>query len=105
MTTKRQVKMEVAQTILNQLGGNRFIVMTGAKNFVAGDYTLTFRIPKAKQSINMVKIYLNGLDLYDVTFYRVRGVDVKEIKKVDGLYFDMLQETFTEVTGLYTNLR
>jgi hypothetical protein len=29
--------MQVAQTILNQLGGNKFIVMTGSKNFVASE--------------------------------------------------------------------
>ena len=29
---------------------------------------------------------------------------IKEIKTVEGVYCDMLQETFTEVTGMYTRL-
>ena len=35
---------------------------------------------------------------------RVRGMTVKTIKKVDGIYFDQLQEVFTEATGLRTSL-
>ena len=30
--------------------------------------------------------------------------DLKTVKKVDGVYDDMLQEVFTENTGLYTHL-
>ena len=36
--------MRVAETILSQLGGNRFRVMTGAKNFAATDNSLRMRI-------------------------------------------------------------
>ena len=37
--------LTVANTILQQLGGNKFRVMTGAKNFVGSNDALTFRLP------------------------------------------------------------
>ena len=55
----------VANTILEQLGGPKFFEMTGAKRFVAFDNAVTFRIPKAKGGINMVSIYINEEDLYN----------------------------------------
>jgi len=56
------VDLTVANTILEQLGGRKFIAMTGARNFV-GDFSgLSFRLPGAggycKDSINCVKIEL-----------------------------------------------
>lgn len=97
---------QVAQTILQQLGGNRFCVMTGAKNFVGGENTLQFKLPArfAKQGINVVKVTLNALDLYDVEFGKLWGVNYKVIETVEGLYFDMLQKTFKDITGLDTHL-
>jgi hypothetical protein len=49
---------EVAETILEQLGGKRFIVMTGAKHFAADGNALRFRLPSnfAKSGINAVTI-------------------------------------------------
>ena len=37
--------LKVANTILAQLGGLRFIVMTGARDFIGGDYHLIFSLP------------------------------------------------------------
>jgi hypothetical protein len=45
---------EIEQEILRQLGGNKFIAMTGAKNFVAGDGILAFRIPKASKEAEVL---------------------------------------------------
>jgi hypothetical protein len=36
--------MSVSHEILRQLGGNKFIAMTGAKNFVGSENSITFRI-------------------------------------------------------------
>lgn len=44
---------EIATTILKQLGGNRFLAMTGAKHLAYGDNDLRFRLPKAKDKINL----------------------------------------------------
>ena len=102
------MSMEVAKTILQQLGGNKFIVMTGAKNFTGSPDALSFKLPGGggfcKDGINAVRIALTPADDYNIDFMRVRGMTVKTIKKDDGIYFDQLQEVFTEATGLRTSL-
>ena len=48
--------MEVAREILKQLGGNKFRMMTGAKNLVAGDNFLAMRIGRNSSNSNYLKI-------------------------------------------------
>jgi hypothetical protein len=92
-----------AETILEQLGGRRFIAMTGAKQFIKWDAKkmITFKIPKGKDGIRFIMITLNGKDLYDMEFQTLSG---RTVKKVNDVYNDQLQEIFTENTGLYTHL-
>jgi len=49
-----------AQELINQLGGNKFIAMTGAKSFVnnRSGRSLTFRIPRAKNGYEL-NSYIN----------------------------------------------
>lgn len=94
----------VAKEILTQLGGNKFIAMTGAKNLVDGGKFLGFKLPRAKDGINYVKITLTSMDLYDIEFGGIRANDYKVVKKVGGIYNDQLQNIFTKVTGLHTRL-
>ena len=96
--------MKVAQTILTQLGGNRFIAMTGSKQFIAGENFLRMRLSRNKSGANMLKINLNSLDTYDLEFIKVTKNDFKIVKTIHGVYNDMLQEIFTSETGLYTKL-
>jgi hypothetical protein len=108
--------MSVADTILQQLGGKRFVAMTGAKNLVGGDNYLRFGLPgNAKDGINMVKITLNGNDLYDVSFMKMPRLTQKAlmaetlpspkvVTSSEDVFCDMLQEVFTRHTGLYTRL-
>lgn len=93
----------VAQEILRQMGGiGRISMMTGAKNFVASENSVVFKIGKgAKNKITNIKIELNAMDLYDVTFFRVWGTKITEIKKVESIYNDMLKSTFENETGFY----
>lgn len=116
-TTNRN--MEIATTILNQLGGKRFVVMTGAKDFMAIKDGLKFKIGRNASKANTVEIKLNGLDLYDIRFskyipcklvvnHKKGTAEWKEtkdetVKTFKDCYCDMLQELFTEVTGLYTH--
>lgn len=96
---------QVGQTIMSQLGGNKFRVMTGAKDFVHEDKGVSFKIPKVKDGINHVKVVLTGADTYDVTFSKVRvDTGVKEVSSVKGIYNDQLQDIFREHTGLETHL-
>ena len=95
---------QVAKTILQQLGGNRFIAMTGAKNFGSSKNSLQFKIGRNSKSISHVIITLKSSDLYDVEFIRIRGTKRTVVKKVKGIYADMLQKIFTKYTGLRTRL-
>lgn len=96
--------MNVAQTILEQLGGNKFVAMTGAKQLVAGPDFLQFGIGRgARNKANKVRVTLAG-DLYRVDFYNIRGVNVREVGTVENVYADRLAGVFTEATGFDTRL-
>ena len=101
-------RVEIAQEILRQLGGNKFVAMTGAKNLAAGHNYLSMKIGRNKSACNRVTITLNSMDLYDMSFSRVcfgkRGMKETTVKEYDGLYNDMLPSTFTLHTGMYTRL-
>lgn len=100
----------VAQTILEQLGGGRFIAMTGSKVFIDLGNGLRMNLTRNKTSANRLEIILNGTDTYTMKFYRhtfskkTFKVSTKEIALHEGIYCDMLEEMFTSVTGLYTRL-
>jgi len=100
----------VANEILNQLGGGRFIAMTGAKQFGCEDNRLMFKIGRNGTSANFVSITLNSMDTYDMVFERVSfskktcEMKRKEIDRHEGIYNDMLQDMFTQTTGLYTSM-
>jgi hypothetical protein len=97
--------MSVAKIILEQLGGNRFAVMTGAKNFVAGENSLSFALPKMSGlKINRVRIVLTIDDTYTVSFFNVRGAKVETIGTYEGVYAEALRGVFERKTGLRTSL-
>lgn len=96
---------QIAATIIQQLGGNRFIAMTGAKNFVTGGRDATFRVGKNAGKVTHVKIKLNAADLYDVTFYNIRGINMKTVDERENVYADRLEGVFAEVTGMSTRLQ
>lgn len=98
--------MTIANTILKQLGGTgRLNAMTGAKNFVAIENGVQFKIGRNSKSINTVVVRLNGKDLYDVEFGRVRKVKglptYKIVNEINDAYNDMLVELFESNTGMY----
>lgn len=96
--------MQVAQTILKQLGGNKFIAMTGAKNIGGTENSLSFKIGSNAKRVTHVKITLTDDDLYDVEYYNIRGTNFKTVAKSEGIYSDMLRKDFEQNTGLYTSL-
>jgi len=105
MTNTREEQMIIANEILSQLG-QHFTVMTGAKNLLALNSGLQFSLPGriGKSGINSVRIVLNSMDTYDVTFYHIAGVNVREVAQHEGIYNDMLKNTFETETGLFTSL-
>ena len=89
--------------ILQQLGGNKFIAMTGATCFSDGQNTLIVRF-KGSNVANNVNITLNSMDTYDVRFAKISGVNYKKVKEVYGVYSGMLTNLFETVTGLRISL-
>ena len=111
----------IATTIIEQLGGNRFIAMTGAKDFIALEKGgVEFAIGRNSKKVNRVKITLEWDDTYTMQFVNYRApklvvnnktlsADWKPeqrtvLNEVSGVYCDMLQDIFTENTHLYTSL-
>ena len=105
--------MQVAQEIFRQLGGGRFVAMTGASQLVGGEKMLQFRIPQTRKGrINKIRIVLERDDTYTVKAYRVEQPGKRngwkfachEVAVRSDVYCDSLQEVFTDLTGLDTHL-
>lgn len=96
--------MNTAQTILSQLGGNKFIAMTGAKNFCTNGRDISFKVMRNASKVTHVNITLDPSDTYTVKFLKVRGCDIKTISEREGVYWDSLQSVFEQNTGLRTSL-
>lgn len=98
--------LDVSRTILEQLGGRRFIAMTGARDLIGGTNYLMFRLPGglAKNGINKVKITLDWTDTYIVEAMMLGPVVCETVEKTDFVYADDLQSVFTSQTGLDTHL-
>ena len=98
----------IASTILNQIGGRKFVAMTGAKDFIDLKNGLQFRLPSTRHytrdGINSVRVILDADDTYTVEFWKVRGINAKQVRTVDQVYADNLQHVFTTYTGLDTHL-
>jgi hypothetical protein len=116
---------DVAAAILELLGGQRFLAMTGARDLLGDPTSLTFKLPAnlAKDGINHVRI---SLDPVDTTFAHLRPVPAKAFNKTFTMQFarlgpapartlhvveevvavwaDHLRTVFTKYTGLDTSL-
>jgi hypothetical protein len=95
---------QIAKTILQQLGGNKFIAMTGAKNLGHTNKGLQMKIGRNSKGITHVIINLKASDTYEMEFIKLRGSSRKVVKKVSGVYNDMLGKIFTKYTGLNVRL-
>ena len=102
------MQQTIGHTILQQLGGGKFIAMTGAKNFILYEDGLRFDLPArfAAKGINKVHITLTPNDLYTVEFMRwnTRALELQRIAKASDIYADMLPDTFRDHTGLETRM-
>jgi len=95
--------MNIPQEILTQLGGRRFIVMTGAKCYSEGENTLIVKFKGSKKS-NLLKVKLNVMDTYEMEFQKYRADKVNTIASFENVYCDMLRPIFEQTTGLATQL-
>lgn len=98
--------MKIAENILNQLGGNKFIAMTGSKNFIDGGNYLSMKLVPNKSKSKYLMITLDSNDTYTMEFFKVNSKTLQKttISSITGVYNDQLQKIFTETTGLYTKL-
>ena len=96
----------VANTIANQLGGtNRLYAMVAAHSFLCDHESLTFKIgARALKGIKCVKVTLDPSDTYTVEFWSIRGINVKKVSEVHGVYCDNLKSVIEATTGLYLSL-
>lgn len=94
----------VANTILQQLGGRRFKMITGAKPVTYSENQLTLKIdPKlTKDKATHIRITLDPSDTYKVETMRVWGTKITPKETMEGVYCDMLEDVFEEMTGLLT---
>ena len=98
--------MNKAQVILEHLGGNKFLVMTGAKDLMNGGDYLSFKLPRgfAANGVNLVKITLDPSDTYTVETLRIRGASVVTVAEASMVYVDSLQNVVESQTGFYLTL-
>jgi hypothetical protein len=98
----------IAQTILSQLGGNRFCAMTGAKNLLNGGDYLQFDLGRgALNKATKCRVLLTADDLYTVTFYKWNRKELTMDvvgNEYEGIPADKLQTFFTIATGFATRL-
>ena len=95
-----------AKELLNQLGGMKFITMTGAKNFATdkSKKEMHMKIGRNSKGISHIRIRLTSMDLYDMEFLQVRAGKIKIKSKEKGVYGDQLGKMFKKNTGMNVRL-
>ena len=98
-------KHPIAKMIFEQLHIRRlFTAMVGAKDYVATDNGLRFRIGKNSSKANRIEISLDPNDTYTITFARVAKGGYNALECIDNVYVDMMHDVIERYTGLYTTL-
>lgn len=98
---------QVAHTILAQLGGNKFLAMTGSHSLCAEKNNLQFKVGKNPKKISAVTIELTPMDVYTVKFWKMRtknGLLGFESTDHTDVYAEDLAPLFVKETGLQTRL-
>ena len=109
MNKETIIRNDVANTILNQLGGSKFRAMTGAKHAIALESGVQFKIGGgAAKRINSIRIVLDPSDTYTVSFYSLRKIKgiltSKLVAEHSDIYADALRDIFTAETGFECTL-
>src|SRR5215469_5789164 len=64
---RKMADLTAAKTILEQLGGEHFVAMTGATDFVGTEDSLTFKVGSNPNHVSHVRVTQTPGDLYAVT--------------------------------------
>lgn len=94
---------DIGQTIAQQLGNQAFAMM-GAKNLVALEDGLQFRIGSNAKRVTNIVIKLAADDTYTVEFWNIRGTSMRKLSEDVGVYVDALHTVIETATGLYLTL-
>jgi hypothetical protein len=97
--------MRIAHDMISQFCGstNALITMLGATNLIYDKkhYSFRFKFKMCRKANCCVLTYNEGQDLYEMQFYKMsKTADFKRVEMFEGLYCDMLKETFENFTGL-----
>ena len=100
-----EARLNPKETI-QQLGGNRFLYMVGAKNLAVDKprNELHMKIMRNAKGVSHVVIKLTSLDLYDMKFLSIRAGKIRVKATEKGVYGDQLATFFKKHTGLNTRL-
>lgn len=98
----------VADIIIDQLGGWKFLGMVNVKHYTATDNSLILCFTGSPKATHCT-ITLDADDTYHVTFNRTtihrNGThEFAQVFSERGVYCDQLQTIFSDVTGLATHL-
>lgn len=101
MTTENKYtddeKIEIANTIIRQMGGGgKLRAMVGAKEIYATDAGVQFSFKLCKK-MNKCVVDLNGMDAYDVKFYKIPHFNANASPAAVDRYFDRLEKAKTPV--------
>jgi len=103
MANETDTNREIAQTILDQMGGMGTLrVFVGAKRFTIVENGVRFWVTaKAAKAIKIVEVTLDPNDTYNVKFMG-RTFAVKD--STDGAYAEDLMDIFERATKLYLSI-
>jgi len=92
----------IAQTIRQQIMAidPLALIAWGARDFVNTGDGFKFRTSGMVRWKGWVYVrYNEGTDLYDIEFFRIRGVKMTVDKRVDGVYAEMLVDVINSQVG------
>jgi hypothetical protein len=97
--------LQIAHTILSQLTAGREntikVISWGARNYVGDKNFLMFTVSGRLHKGQVKVIYVEGLDLYTVEFYKTRAIE--PCKVIEMVYFDELTEKIDEFVEKQSN--
>lgn len=93
--------LTVPQTILAQLGGESFVMTSGATGLVGNADSLTIKLGRNLKRVTHVRVTVTHDGLYNMTFFTVG----KGPQSYDDIHREMLQEVFGANVGLSRALR
>ncbi len=94
--------LDVAKTILSQLGGaGNLAMMCGCKDFAADVNSVQFKVGSNAKKVTACRVVLEPSDTYTVEFYAGRGLKMRKTAEHSDVYADQLRKFFETETGMY----